>query len=1517
MMHLMRIGLWWVALLLLALFVVPERVNAILTEACRIDGVTEPFFAERDRAYFADRLLPKDIDNVFPLERVQDQRYREIFLRPSVDGRYSVMIEPLDGQPLDFWVIGKTPEPLAIRRWIIMLSERTTPGIIPDVVLVPFSESSPGAGDGFGDAFGTAFADEDMLPDCQPPMWGAPTAEPIDLLTLIDDPKGLNAAVYYGDADDAAGAGVRIGVLDTTYVGFGEAFAASPVFNYTVGNFADALAELPVAGDDAGLGQVVQLTPDGQPLDSTGSDDGSTEADHGTHILQIVQAIAPDAQLFAARATDETIGEAVAALIAAEVRLIVHAGNAITAEPAPYYAAVEAAQAAGILWINSAGNIGAGYLRDGYVTNTGEQGLHSFERNNQLFSARFTVRIPVDMTNSVDARLIWSQENTADGSPYDLQLEIYEFTTTSDGSKIGMSDAYQRPIPLPTPSDGSTLLVGTPVPSFEAITLTNLPDLLDDTVTLPVIEGVDSEAGLIWYRTGTSIDGYPDNEIYISVDTRGGSDLFANDEPFELYIKGALPRGFDPDIWPVLTQNGAAIINRLYPFDPVVLVPADMATVLTVGAFTPSNPAYTDSAQRLSAVHGADGTEALLWNSSRSNSLQFINRDANGDEFNPYWGRWRAKPEISTYGEISADLDEDGITDFEFYGTSAATAIAGGAAALIAAKFPDADAEVLRGYLRASSSVCLADSAVGQRLTRLRLLPPDQLNGAVPPSCGSDSTWIEDRVGLEVFRSRDAITANLPNVSVALASAADLPIRVTGEDYVVIGQAFAPTAIGYAVELAPTASEAWRFIGAPNEAPSNELATLCARADALGILERTIEPSAGRELARVSVDETLIDGAYDVRVTLCDSTNALLLDGQDTERNAFLVANSAALTVISPQPDDVIGDEDGEVELIVRGDVFADSQLFAGYVIQLVRGDADSGVIIAPEAIRNPNASPLGVGIDLCAEVGGFPDAEDFVVGTDVEMAKIALSQPQDSYRLIVRQCITTPRGRITFPDPIEVAFEIATPIVLSVNEMVNQLVDGRVQIRGSASRPEASFNHYIVEIILDDPESLTWTVLVGPELGGPDIPVVERCSIAVGSGAPGTRPIIDNVLAELASVRIAGDYRVRVTLCGQEPADASEVEATLRIEASGEQLPPYLRTSPVNTDLTFTLNEDAVLRMGPEESASAITDVVTSGVEFTLLESDSTTESLLIASLDGTMSGWIRRGNVAQARLGTLVLNTMPSGDNSPEPTSPVDPSRIFYVSDKLGSWQVYRAVVGSNQGTQLTTLGNNEFPSLSPRGNKVAFASDRDGNREIYIMNVDGTEQRNVSNNLAEDYRPVWSPDGARLLFESNRDGLRNLYVLVVDTQAVTVITVGSTVPCCVGWSSDGAQIVYSGQSDGNYDIFVAQADGSGTIRLTDFGESALNPVWQPGGNRIVFESTNDGTSEIYTVQANGGDIQQLTSGDTESINPSWTRDGRQIIFSSNRSGVYAIYIMNVDGSGERLLFNDAGAEIASETG
>ena len=209
--------------------------------------------------------------------------------------------------------------------------------------------------------------------------------------------------------------------------------------------------------------------------------------------------------------------------------------------------------------------------------------------------------------------------------------------------------------------------------------------------------------------------------------------------------------------------------------------------------------------------------------------------------------------------------------------------------------------------------------------------------------------------------------------------------------------------------------------------------------------------------------------------------------------------------------------------------------------------------------------------------------------------------------------------------------------------------------------------------------------------------------------------------------------------------------------------------------------------------------------------------------------------------------------------------------------------------------------------RRTKIAFASVREGNFEIYVMDGDGSNQRRVTVNPASDEYPAWSPDGKKIAFVSNRNNVnkdhKQIWVIDADGKNPIRLTDG-LVDSYPDWSPDGTKIVYDAHLHPEEHhvapagITVMDADGNNKRLLT--GEGA-HPSWSPDGKRIAFISgRNRKFSQIYVMDADGQNQTQLTHDPVNKRLPSWSHDGRRIAYVGDN----VIWVVDSDGENPRQL-------------
>ena len=274
------------------------------------------------------------------------------------------------------------------------------------------------------------------------------------------------------------------------------------------------------------------------------------------------------------------------------------------------------------------------------------------------------------------------------------------------------------------------------------------------------------------------------------------------------------------------------------------------------------------------------------------------------------------------------------------------------------------------------------------------------------------------------------------------------------------------------------------------------------------------------------------------------------------------------------------------------------------------------------------------------------------------------------------------------------------------------------------------------------------------------------------------------------------------------------------------------------------------------------------------------------------------------------MSLSTTTSGSVAPSPP-------IAFVSDRDGNREIYVMNADGTGPTRLTVDPAGDVdPDWSPDGSKIAFVSGRDDTYgEIYVMNADGSGLNRLTNNAVLDFSPAWSPDGSKIAFVHD-DGCCNaeIYVMNANGTGPVNLTNNPAFDANPSWSPDGSKIAFRSTRDRNDDLYIMNADGTGLVRVTNDlpdGPFDAQPSWSPDGSRLAFASERGGNSSIYTINVNGTGLVRLTTplGGEGDMLPDWSSTGR-IVFQRDgdpNSGAFQIYVMNPDGTGLVRLTNN----------
>ena len=258
-----------------------------------------------------------------------------------------------------------------------------------------------------------------------------------------------------------------------------------------------------------------------------------------------------------------------------------------------------------------------------------------------------------------------------------------------------------------------------------------------------------------------------------------------------------------------------------------------------------------------------------------------------------------------------------------------------------------------------------------------------------------------------------------------------------------------------------------------------------------------------------------------------------------------------------------------------------------------------------------------------------------------------------------------------------------------------------------------------------------------------------------------------------------------------------------------------------------------------------------------------------------------------------------------------------------------------GSGRRRLTRSPQNDSDPVWSPDGQKIAFVRVDRGLADIYVVNADGSGLRRLAHAIAFTpmpggsgggwrANPAWSPDGRRIAFVSNRRGNFDIFVVNVDDGiGLRKLSRSPRNDYDPAWSPDGRAIAFQGRRDPppesergacplrrceRQEIYVVDSNGGGVRRLTRDWRFDGAPVWSPDGRKILFEHRHH--PDIWVMNADGSGRRNLTLSATQPFAsdgaPAWSPEGRKILFVSNRGdgNWFEVYVMNADGSDKRKL-------------
>ncbi len=256
----------------------------------------------------------------------------------------------------------------------------------------------------------------------------------------------------------------------------------------------------------------------------------------------------------------------------------------------------------------------------------------------------------------------------------------------------------------------------------------------------------------------------------------------------------------------------------------------------------------------------------------------------------------------------------------------------------------------------------------------------------------------------------------------------------------------------------------------------------------------------------------------------------------------------------------------------------------------------------------------------------------------------------------------------------------------------------------------------------------------------------------------------------------------------------------------------------------------------------------------------------------------------------------------------------RIGFASNRDGNYEIYTMRTDGREVMRFTDGPERDRePACSGAGLMLYTSSAVGGGADIWLLDPESNEVTNLTRALGGDYSPRWAPDGDTIAFVSDRHGPGQLYLMDADGSGQTQLSRRESSVEQPTWAPDGFRLLFASEQDGSWELFSISIEDGSTSRVTQDAAQDWYPAWSPEGNRIAFTSDRGGRLQIYIMEPDGTEARRLTTFPLGAEQPQWSPDGQWIVFiayTGRGEGLSAreIYIMDSDGSDPMRLTNNA---------
>jgi len=268
----------------------------------------------------------------------------------------------------------------------------------------------------------------------------------------------------------------------------------------------------------------------------------------------------------------------------------------------------------------------------------------------------------------------------------------------------------------------------------------------------------------------------------------------------------------------------------------------------------------------------------------------------------------------------------------------------------------------------------------------------------------------------------------------------------------------------------------------------------------------------------------------------------------------------------------------------------------------------------------------------------------------------------------------------------------------------------------------------------------------------------------------------------------------------------------------------------------------------------------------------------------------------------------------------SPSGDRVVFSAPAAEGGTHLFVMPAAGGAATRITTgFANDVSPVFSPDGARIAFVSNRSGNRDIWIVSAGGGEPTRVTDDPGDDIDPAWSPDGTRLAFASSRGGPLLLYQVTLNDKQAYMITAGTGADRRPAWSPDGSLLAFESTRDGKRHVWLVPPEGGEPRRAApqELNREESSPTWMPDTGMLMIHAgppRAPGRLWLLPVGPDGAVPVQFilpplpgAEPGSDAPRPAVSRDGRHMVFVGG--GAASIEMIPVTGGVPKTVVSSEG--------